>query len=73
MDLGIDGKVALVTAASKGLGRGVAAALASEGCRVGICARTVSMGVGSPFAIAMKMGWFEQEGLPGQRWARGRA
>ncbi len=31
--------------------------------RVGICARTVSMGVGSPFAIATKMGWFKQEGL----------
>ena len=31
--------------------------------RVGICARTVSMGVGSPFAVAMKMGWFKQEGL----------
>ena len=30
--------------------------------RVGICARTVSMGVGSPFAVAMKMGWFKQEG-----------
>ena len=30
MDLGIDGKVALVTAASKGLGRGTAAALAAE-------------------------------------------
>jgi 3-oxoacyl-[acyl-carrier protein] reductase len=39
MDLGIERKVALVTAASKGLGRGVAAALASEGCRVTICAR----------------------------------
>jgi 3-oxoacyl-[acyl-carrier protein] reductase len=39
MDLGIDGKVALVTAASKGLGRGAAAALAAEGCRVTICAR----------------------------------
>ena len=39
MDLGIDGKVALVTAASKGLGRGAAAALAAEGCRVAICAR----------------------------------
>jgi 3-oxoacyl-[acyl-carrier protein] reductase len=39
MDLGIDGKVALVTAASKGLGYGVAAALAREGCRVAICAR----------------------------------
>jgi NitT/TauT family transport system substrate-binding protein len=31
--------------------------------RVGICARTVSMGVGSPFAVATKMGWFKQEGL----------
>lgn len=39
MDLGITGKVALVTAASKGLGRGCAQALAREGCRVAICAR----------------------------------
>jgi 3-oxoacyl-[acyl-carrier protein] reductase len=40
MDLGIRGKVALVTAASKGLGRGSALALAGEGCRVAISART---------------------------------
>lgn len=39
MDLGLHGKVALVTAASKGLGRGTALALASEGARVVICAR----------------------------------
>jgi 3-oxoacyl-[acyl-carrier protein] reductase len=39
MDLGIEGRVALVTAASKGLGRGAALALAREGCRVAICAR----------------------------------
>ena len=39
MDLGIAGKVALVTASSKGLGRGAALALAREGCRVAICAR----------------------------------
>ncbi len=31
--------------------------------RVGICARTVSTGVGAPFAVATKMGWFKQEGL----------
>jgi hypothetical protein len=31
--------------------------------RVGICARTVSTAVGAPFAVAMKMGWFKQEGL----------
>jgi 3-oxoacyl-[acyl-carrier protein] reductase len=36
MDLGIDGKVALVTAASSGLGFASAAALAAEGCRVAI-------------------------------------
>lgn len=40
MDLGISGKVALVTAASKGLGRGAALALSGEGCKVAICART---------------------------------
>ena len=39
MDLGLRGKVALVTAASKGLGRGAALALASEGAHVAICAR----------------------------------
>jgi 3-oxoacyl-[acyl-carrier protein] reductase len=39
MDLGIAGKTALVTGASRGLGRGAALALAAEGCRVAICAR----------------------------------
>lgn len=40
MDFGIKDKIALVTAASKGLGRGSALALAAEGCRVAISART---------------------------------
>jgi 3-oxoacyl-[acyl-carrier protein] reductase len=39
MDLGLKGKVAIVAAASKGLGRAVAAELAREGARVAICAR----------------------------------
>jgi 3-oxoacyl-[acyl-carrier protein] reductase len=34
MDLGLEGKTALITAASKGIGFGLADALASEGCRV---------------------------------------
>jgi len=40
MDLGISGRRALVCAASKGLGRGCAAALAREGVAVTIVART---------------------------------
>jgi 3-oxoacyl-[acyl-carrier protein] reductase len=39
MDLGLKGKVALVAAASKGLGRAVAEELAAEGATLVICAR----------------------------------
>jgi 3-oxoacyl-[acyl-carrier protein] reductase len=39
MDLGLKGKVALVTAASKGMGRACAWGLAAEGARVAMCAR----------------------------------
>lgn len=39
MDLGIRGKVALVTGASEGLGNAAASALASEGARLAIAAR----------------------------------
>jgi 3-oxoacyl-[acyl-carrier protein] reductase len=39
MDLGIAGRVALVTAASRGLGRATALALAQEGAKVAVCAR----------------------------------
>jgi 3-oxoacyl-[acyl-carrier protein] reductase len=39
MDLGLRDKVALVTAASRGLGKAVALRLAAEGARVTICAR----------------------------------
>jgi 3-oxoacyl-[acyl-carrier protein] reductase len=39
VDLGIEGKVALVTGASKGIGRAIAAALAREGVRVAIASR----------------------------------
>jgi len=40
MDLGLTGKVAIVAAASKGIGFAIARELTKEGCRVSICGRT---------------------------------
>ena len=42
MDLGLRGRVAIVAAASKGLGRAVAEEFAHEGASVAICARTAA-------------------------------
>ena len=40
MDLGIEGKVAMVTGGSQGIGRAIALGLAREGVKVAICGRT---------------------------------
>lgn len=39
MNLGLKGKIALVTASSKGIGKAIAQGLAAEGCQVVICSR----------------------------------
>jgi 3-oxoacyl-[acyl-carrier protein] reductase len=40
MDLSLTDQIALVTGSSRGLGLAIATALAAEGCRVAVCART---------------------------------
>jgi 3-oxoacyl-[acyl-carrier protein] reductase len=57
MELGIEGKVALVMGASRGIGRGIAAALAREGAQVALASRSwerleeavAEIGSGAPF------------------------
>src|SRR5947207_13176423 len=56
MDLGLRGKVALVTAASKGLGKACALGFAAEGARVAMCARTEADVVAAAEEIRAKTG-----------------
>ena len=39
MDLGLQGRVAMITGGSHGLGKQASGALGREGCKVAICAR----------------------------------
>jgi 3-oxoacyl-[acyl-carrier protein] reductase len=47
MELGIRNRVAMVAAASKGLGRAIAEALAAEGCKVSMCSRSGPAPIGT--------------------------
>jgi 3-oxoacyl-[acyl-carrier protein] reductase len=80
MDLGLGDRVAVVTAASKGLGRGSVRALAAEGARVVINARDKSaldaLAATLPDAVVVP-GDISEAGLPAQlidaaisRWGR---
>src|SRR4051812_20028178 len=51
MDFGLDGRVALVTGASKGIGRGIAAALAAEGARVAVASRSADRAADAAEAV----------------------
>ena len=65
MDLGIQNRVAMVAAASKGLGRAIAEALAAEGCKLSICARTAPAPIGEN-SLSVACDVSESEDL--QRW-----
>lgn len=56
MDLKLNGKTALVTGASRGIGLAIATSLAGEGCRVAICARGAEALEGAAEGIREKGG-----------------
>jgi len=56
MDLGLAGKVAIITGGSKGLGLAAASALVAEGARVAICGRTPATLAKAAQALAAQVG-----------------
>jgi 3-oxoacyl-[acyl-carrier protein] reductase len=63
MDLGLSGRVALVTGASKGIGRGIAAGLVAEGARVAIASRSAERIAATASEIAARGYAFDSDNL----------
>ena len=63
MDLGIAGKVALVTGGSKGIGRGIAEGLVAEGVRVALTSRTAERAQEAAAAIGAHGYAFDSDDL----------
>jgi 3-oxoacyl-[acyl-carrier protein] reductase len=68
MDLGLEGKVALVTGASKGIGRAIAAELVAEGARVAVSSRSherIEEAAASTGAVAFVHDGNDLDAVPG--------
>ena len=70
MDLGIEGRVALVMGASRGIGAGIAGALAREGARVAIASRSLNRLAEAAREMASQPELFEADTADLERLAR---